>query len=342
MPSPPSSSSLGEEEYAHSHSVNYEDSHDYNGARQHRGGVSVSLVAGGCAGAIAKTITAPLDRTKIMFQTTNRIFSYRAAASEFAGMVRNDGALSLWRGHSATLARVVPYAALQFVAFDGYKRALISRDARREMVLNPLERLAAGSAAGATAVLFTYPLDLVRARMAVNVGFRTTTGHMRATISSLVADKGPMALYQGLSPTLLGILPYAGLSFGTFETLKVALIRRTAPDGRVARGQENALSIPERLACGAISGLVAQTATYPLDTVRRRMQTEGAVGVDYRSGSSAPRRFTSMAATARAIVLSEGAAALFKGVSMNWVKGPVAVSISFTSFDTIKRLLESS
>jgi hypothetical protein len=61
-------------------------------------------------------------------------------------------------------------------------------------------------------------------------------------------------------------MPYAGLSFATFETLKayVRSVRHLASDGQ--------LDTPTRLACGGVAGLVAQSATYPLDIVRRRLQ----------------------------------------------------------------------
>ncbi len=74
--------------------------------------------------------------------------------------------------------------------------------------------------------------------------------------------------YSGMRTTLLGIMPYAGLSFATFETLKVN-VRRT-------RGlpEDGDLGTPTRLACGGVAGLVAQSATYPLDIVRRRMQVK--------------------------------------------------------------------
>lgn len=72
-------------------------------------------------------------------------------------------------------------------------------------------------------------------------------------------------MFRGATPTFLGILPYAGLSWMTFGTLKNAVAERS---GRPVPAHIS-------LACGAVAGLVAQSATYPLDLVRRRMQTHG-------------------------------------------------------------------
>lgn len=81
---------------------------------------------------------------------------------------------------------------------------------------------------------------------------------------------------------------------------------------------------------GACAGLIGQSASYPLDVVRRRMQTAGVTG----------RPHASIAHTLRAIVWEEGAVrGLYKGLSMNWIKGPIAVGISFTTFDLMQILL---
>lgn len=86
----------------------------------------------------------------------------------------------------------------------------------------------------------------------------------------------------------------------------------------------------ERLAFGACAGLIGQSASYPLDVVRRRMQTAGVTGHTYGT----------IAGTMREIVVEEGVVrGLYKGLSMNWVKGPIAVGISFTTFDLTQILL---
>lgn len=206
--------------------------------------VAKSLAAGGAAGAVAKTVIAPLDRTKIVFQTSSRPFSLRAMYGQLVLMVREGGAASLWRGHSATLARVVPYAAVQFVSFDQYKMLLLPSDSD---TLSHGRRLLAGSMAGATSVCCTYPLDLVRARMAVQ---GSQLYGMRTNFRLLVHEEGWRGLFRGLSPTLLGILPYAGLAFFTFETLK---------QGVAQYGGRDDVTAIERLACGSIAGLCAQS-----------------------------------------------------------------------------------
>ncbi|EKX40197.1 hypothetical protein GUITHDRAFT_113677 [Guillardia theta CCMP2712] len=294
--------------------------------------VTKRLVAGGIAGAWAKTAIAPLDRTKIIFQTSEKKFCARNVVIEMVEIVKREGVNGLWRGNCATVMRVFPYAGIQFAAFDVYKHFL-SKDPDS---MSAAQRLLAGSAAGATAVAVTYPLDLIRARLAVRRTWEgsvarkvwwqaITGGHDRITVKQL---------YRGLSPTLLGILPYAGIAFLTRDTLNHLASKHyhTTP-----------LETPlkAKMFAGAVAGLVAQSSTYPLDLVRRRMQTEGFVetGLDHvrsSSGRVATPYFKSISFTLHYIYKQDGLKGLFKGLSMNWIKGPVAFMISFTVFDYMK------
>lgn len=103
---------------------------------------------GGIAGAVAKTVIAPLDRTKIIFQTSERVFNIRNVFDTMHTIWKEEGPRGLWRGNTATVARVFPYAGIQFAAFDVYKRLLTNKKTGQ---LSSLQRLFAGSAAGATA-----------------------------------------------------------------------------------------------------------------------------------------------------------------------------------------------
>ena len=280
--------------------------------------VLTALFAGSMAGAIAKTTIAPLDRTKITFQISNKPFSMREAGRFLYATVQNTGFLSLWRGNSATLIRIIPYAGVQLSSHEQYKIWLNFEDKKH---LPPHYRFAAGSLAGVTSVAFTYPLDLCRARMAVTAkGMYSNIGEV---FMKMIREEGFRSIYRGFTPTMLGSIPYSGSSFFTYETLKK--IHAETHQGR----DPNPL---ERMGCGAIAGCIGQTASYPLDIVRRRMQTAGITGHAHD--------YTSIMGTARSIIREEGfIRGMYKGLSMNWVKGPIAVGISFTTFDSMKLLL---
>ncbi|NP_001279637.1 mitochondrial coenzyme A transporter SLC25A42 [Callorhinchus milii] len=281
--------------------------------------IVINLVSGALAGAVAKTFVAPLDRTKIIFQVSSNRFSAKEVVELIYRTYLKEGFFSLWRGNSATMVRVVPYAAIQFCAHEQYKQVLGTYCGTFGRPLPPLPRLLAGSLAGITATIMTYPLDTVRARMAV------TPKEMYSNIVHVFIrtsrDEGVKTLYSGFNPTILGVIPYAGLSFFTYETCKSFHSEYT---GRPQPYPH------ERMVFGACAGLIGQSASYPLDVVRRRMQTAGVKS----------QRYDTILGTMRQIIAHEGLIkGLYKGLSLNFLKGPVAVGISFTTFDLTQILL---
>jgi solute carrier family 25, member 42 len=128
---------------------------------------------------------------------------------------RHDGFLALYRGNTATLARILPYAASQFAAFEHFKK-LLNVDGAQDP---HFRRFLAGSCAGVVSSSITYPLDLARARMAITnkCGYRNIWD---VFISIYAKEKSPKALFRGYFATIIGVVPYAGTSFFTNETLK--------------------------------------------------------------------------------------------------------------------------
>lgn len=274
------------------------------------------LISGGAAGAVAKTVIAPADRVKILYQTNaQRQFSWKRMRGTFLTIYRNTGIFGLYRGHSATLLRVIPYSATSFLTFDTYRQWL-SREGYLDKVT---VRFIAGALAGATATTLTYPLDMMRARMAAHWDQKPRYPNFYTGFKIIITEEGASALFKGLRPTLLGIMPYAGLSFMAYETLKAKLLHVMDLDS-----SPSSLSTACRLGCGAMAGAFAQTATYPLDIIRRNMQVH-------------PEKYRNEWHALKSIYTTEGLkGGLFKGVSMNWVKGPIAVGVSFTVNDTLK------
>lgn len=115
-------------------------------------------------------------------------------------------------------------------------------------------------------------------------------------------------------------IPYVGLNFSVYESLKDWLIR-SKPFGMKA--QDSELSVTTRLACGAAAGTVGQTVAYPLDVIRRRMQMVGwkdaAASVVAGEGKS-KIEYTGMVDAFRKTVQHEGFGALYKGLVPNSVK----------------------
>lgn len=175
-----------------------------------------------------------------------------------------------------------------------------------------------------TSMHVRYPIDVARARMAVAP--KGVAQNLVAVFAEMSRDPRRWgAFYAGLTPTLAGIIPYSGTTWMTYETLKEALLR--------ARGAEATAELPPQhnALCGGVAGIIGQTVSYPLDVVRRRMQTA--------TLASGARTAPSMLAVFADLIKSEGMHGMYKGLSMNYFKAPIAMGISFSMYARVKQLL---
>lgn len=212
-----------------------------------------SFAAGAISGAIAKTAVAPFDRTKILMQVSQMYGwkIYRGSVyNSMATIWRTEGFFGFFRGNSATVARIMPYAAVQYYAFELYHRTLSDHVFHSDSP-NPLKRFIAGALAGTSSVLITYPIDLARTVLAVQVANSPTAKPLPrlgvfSTLYAVVQEQGISAVYRGMYPTLVGVVPYAGISFLSFGILK-----------RAADARDLTLKSPvlTSLICGASAGL---------------------------------------------------------------------------------------
>lgn len=311
--------------------------------------VFTSLTSGALAGAIAKTAIAPLDRTKIYFQVScpNPHFVFKKGQSRLVNLqvhpdrnyrikgavkflvmtYQKDGFTSLWRGNSATMLRIMPNSAISYMANEQYKRLLgIATPLGAERP--KLNHFLAGSLAGMTSQGLTYPLDRGRAVMAV-----TPMGRYRnlwSVINSIVRLEGLGGLYRGFAPTMAGAPIYYGFAFYTYEYLKHYCKEHNK---RVYPDEDSRPSKKQKATCGAVAGLLGQSSSYPLDIVRRRMQTARQMNVP-------PEEYKTILGTLKMVLKKEGLRkGWYKGLSMNFIKGPMASSISFMCFDTFQEEL---
>ncbi|CAH8330094.1 unnamed protein product [Eruca vesicaria subsp. sativa] len=270
--------------------------------------------AGAFAGAVAKSVTAPFDRIKLLMQT-HGVRAGQQSAKKAMGFIeaimligREEGIKSYWKGNLPQVIRVVPYSAVQLFAYETYKKLFRGEDGQ----LSVLGRVGAGACAGMTSTLITYPLDVLRLRLAVEPGYRT----MSQAALNMLREEGIASFYNGLGPSLLSIAPYIAINFCVFDLVKKAL-----PEKYQEKTQSSLLT-------AVVAAAIASTC-YPLDTIRRQMQMKG---TPYKSVLDA---FSG-------IIEREGVIGLYRGFVPNALKSMPNSSIKLTTFDIVKKLIAAS
>ncbi len=196
---------------------------------------------------------------------------------------------------------------------------------------------------GMTSVLFTYPLDVIRVRMAYHTR-STGNGHPSkptflhaaseiyhevpklpptSTVTPTVFSRFPiLKLYRGFTVTIIGMIPYAGTSFLTWGFLHSYF----TPLSDRRKGNPVA-----DLSIGAVAGAVSQTVSYPFEVVRRRMQV---------GGLTHPDRWMRWGETVTTIWKSKGWRGFYVGLSIGYLKIVPMTAVSFTVWQWGKRILD--
>lgn len=214
------------------------------------------FLAGSISAACGVTLLAPVEIIRL-----NRM------AGGVGGMRALQGG-SWWRGNGFEVLAAAPRVGITMAAFSLYKRALLSGAFGGALELPRAAVFAAGACAGATATLFTHPLDVVRTRIAIEGasglascvqavragapprGLRTCPAlppRMGVDLTRSPAG-GPTFLYRGLGITLVGILPHSAVKLASYD-----LLRRRLNGGKDA--DTTSLPPATSAACGAIAGV---------------------------------------------------------------------------------------
>jgi len=267
------------------------------------------LAAGGTAGGIAKTLTAPIERIKLILQlqhVSTQITEdqrYKGIWDVVRRVPKEQGVMSFWRGNLANVIRYFPTQALNFAVKDKYKQILNPFNPKTDRFKFILGNLASGGAAGATSLLFVYPLDFARTRLAADVGTganRQFNGLIHCVKSIYKAD-GIRGLYKGFNISVAGIIVYRASYFGAYDSAKSFFL--TDPKNS------------SFLLSWGIAQIVTMSAgliSYPFDTIRRRlMMQSGRKDVLYTNTFDCVRKITA----------KEGPRAFFKGAWTNALRG---------------------
>merc|ERR1711881_217131 len=268
----------------------------------------INLAAGGVSGAVAKTITAPLEKVKLAIQ--NQDSNPRVLSGEmkrYTGMVdcakrhvSELGASSLWRGNVANCVRYVPTAAFNLMFKDTIKGMFPKYNKNTDFGMFAATQIASGAFAGGITNTLVYPLIYVRTVLGADLGKVKKYTGMADCLAKTAKEGGVFSLYNGLFASSIGIVVYRGVQFGLQDIIKAF----------------NPYQYDV-----SVSGIAA----YPFDTMQRRLQIEA-------SKPKSEQIYNGMGDCFAKILKTEGAGGFFKGALANILRGTGA-AITLVLYD---------
>lgn len=242
------------------------------GGGKKTGNFALDFALGGVSAAVSKTVVAPIERVKLLLQLQDANKQI-AVDKRFNGLVdcftrvhREQGFASFWRGNFANVVRYFPTQALNFAFKDSIKRMFPYYDPKTDFWRFFASNMASGGAAGAMSLMFVYPLDFARTRLATDVGKTLADREFSGLgncLTKIAKSDGVLGLYRGFGISVVGIIAYRALYFGMFDTGKSIFFADF-------RNANVFLVWAFAQAVTVVSGI----ASYPLDTVRRRLMMQ--------------------------------------------------------------------
>lgn len=283
---------------------------------------------GGVSAAVSKTAAAPIERIKLLIQNQDEMIKqgrlsepYKGIGDCFSRVIKEEGMGSLWRGNTANVIRYFPTQALNFAFKDYFKKLFSLKKDKDGYWWWFAGNLASGGAAGACSLTFVYSLDYARTRLANDAksskkggGERQFNGLVDVYRKTLATD-GIAGLYRGFVISCVGIVVYRGLYFGLYDSLKPAL------------GSYSDNFLATFVLGWGITNL-AGLASYPIDTIRRRMMMTSGAAVKYRN---------SLHCTAE-ILKNEGFFSMFKGAGANVLRAVAGAGV-LSGYDALQVLV---
>ncbi|XAR48560.1 hypothetical protein NMG60_11031417 [Bertholletia excelsa] len=245
-----------------------------------RGAVNTTkhLWAGAVAAMVSRTFVAPLERLKLEYILRGEQKNLFELIKTIAA---RQGLRGFWKGNFVNILRTAPFKAVNFYAYDTYRKRLLKFSGNEETT--NFERFIAGAAAGITATVLCIPLDTIRTKIVAPGG--EALGGIIGAFRHVIQTEGFFSLYKGLVPSIISMAPSGAVFYGIYDILKSAYLHSPGGQKRIQnlkqQGKElNALEQLElgpirTLLHGAMAGACAEAATYPFEVVRRQLQLQG-------------------------------------------------------------------
>ena len=281
---------------------------------------------------MAKTATAPIERVKLIIQTqdanpkikSGEVKRYTGISDCFVRVYREQGLGAFWRGNLTNVIRYFPTQAFNFAFKDTIKALFPKYSPKTDFFMFFMVNMASGGLAGAGSLCIVYPLDYARTRLASDVGSGKAqfTGLMDCLSKTARGPGGVMSLYNGFGVSVMGIIPYRGVYFGMYDSLAGI---------NPFRQDKGVIGLVSKFAIAQVTAITAGYASYPFDTIRRRLQMQ----------SEKPQSEWLYKGTVDCffkIMKDEGTGALFKGAGANALR-TVGSALVLVLYGEIKTMM---
>eukprot|EP00986_Skeletonema_menzelii_P015397 scaffold11695_cov131-Skeletonema_menzelii.AAC.2 len=334
-------------------------------------------LAGAAAGAIAKTVVAPIERVKLLMQlqfsidktSTNKLNTTNGAAAdgrrlgafEVAKRVyERQGIVAFWRGNTPNVIRQGGTAAMNFLLMDWYKAAIrpiliwsLSLPSNRDPQARKKRRaiissFLSGGLAGGTVTTVLYPVEFIRTRLAMDVGRGTTDvprlypGGMRDVCSSIWKVDGWRGFYQGYGIALAGVVLYRALHLGGYDAVKTEILHRRGHSIGVTGAQQGTTNGSQNnKAAGLTMGerfLAAQIVSLTAGTACYPIDSVRRRLMMQAGLPIEKRIYKNSLDCFRRVWATEGLSGLYLGIGPNLVRS-FGASLLLVSYDVFKVML---
>merc|ERR1712227_682139 len=243
----------------------------------------------------------------------------------FVRVYSEQGLGAFWRGNGVNVIRYFPTQAFNFAFKDTIKALFPKYSPKQDFAKFFAVNMASGGLAGAGSLCFVYPLDYARTRLASDVGSgKRDFNGLFDCIGKTMARGGPLALYQGFGVSVMGIIPYRGVYFGLYDSLKAM---------NPYKDDMGLMGIASSFACAQVTAISAGYASYPFDTVRRRLQMQSEKPAEEWVYKGTADCFSK-------IMKEEGVSALFKGAGANALR-TVGSAMVLVLYDQLKKMMKN-
>ncbi|KAJ1513719.1 mitochondrial aspartate-glutamate transporter agc1 [Coelomomyces lativittatus] len=281
-----------------------------------------SFALGSIAGAVGALSIYPIDLVKTRMQnqrtlstptTTTRV--YANSFDCFRKVIKTEGLLGLYSGLGPQMVGVAPEKAIKLTVNDLVRTLCTSTQGE----ISLLSELVAGGCAGASQVIFTNPLEIVKIRLQVQG--ESVAKEAQQTAVQIVRQLGLRGLYKGASACLLRDIPFSSIYFSAYSHLKKEVFLESP---------QHKLTMLELLSAGALAGMPAAYLTTPADVIKTRLQVKA------REGQSV---YLNIADAAKKIYKEEGLKAFFKGGPARIFRSSPQFGVTLMTYEVLQQSL---